>query len=101
MTAIIKMNSWISLSSAAASWLLAVFLVMQLLSGTFDGRTCQTNCVNTIFWVSFAIAAVGLIFSISTLFASKSGWVNTLALLALLGLCGMYITTILVGTFGI
>ena len=94
-------NSWISFFSAVASWLLAVFLVVQLLSGTFDGRSCQTACVNTIFWISFAIAGLGLIFSAGALFAGKTGWLQSLSFLALLGLVGIYLTTILIGTFGI
>lgn len=94
-------SSIISALSAVASWLLAAFLVMQLLSGTFDGRSCQTACVNTIFWISFGIAALGMIFSAGILFTGRSGWINNLALLAMLGLCGIYTTTILIGTFGI
>ncbi len=94
-------NSWISFFSAVTSWLLAVFLVVQLLSGPFDGRTCQTACVNTVFWISFTIAGLGLIFSAGALFSGKTGWLQSLSFLALLGLVGIYLTTILIGTFGI
>ena len=101
MAAFMRMNSWISLFSAVASWLLAAYLVVQLLSGTFDGRTCQTACVNTVFWVSFTIAGLGLIFSAGTLFSGKPGRVSILSSLALLGLCGIYTITIVIGTLGI
>ena len=94
-------NTMIPVLSVVTSWLLAIFLVVQLLSGTFDGRSCQTTCVNTVFWRSFAVAALGMIFSASILFSRKSGWINNLCLLALLGLCGIYVATILIGTFGI
>ena len=94
-------SSWISFFSAVTSWLLAVFLVLQLLSGPFDERACQTACVNTVFWISFSIAGLGLIFSAGALFTGRSGWVHSLSMLALLGLFGIYLTTILIGTFGI
>ena len=95
------LNTSISFFSALISWALAVFLAMQLLSGTFDGRTCQTTCVNVLFWMSFVIAIVGLIFSIGGIAIGKSSWIKTLSLLALVGLSVIYITTMLIGTFGI
>ena len=94
-------SSWISFFSAVTSWLLAVFLVVQLLSGPFDGRSCQTACVNTVFWISFTIAALGLIFSAGAVFSGQTGRLHSLSLLALLGLFGIYLTTMLIGTFGI
>ena len=95
------MNTTISLLCAVISWALAIFLGMQLLSGTFDGRTCQTSCVQTVFWVSFAIAIVGVIFSIGGISIGKSNWVKIISLLALVGLSGIYITTMLIGNFNL
>ena len=94
-------NTTISLLSAVISWALAIFLGMQLLSGTFDGRSCQTSCVQTVFWVSFAVAIVGLIFSIGGISIGKLNWVKTISLLALVGLSGIYITTMLIGNFNL
>ena len=96
-----KLNTTISLLSALISWALAIFLGMQLLSGTFDGRTCQTSCVQTVFWISFAVAIIGLIFSIGGISIGKSNWIKIISLLALVGLSGIYITTILIGNFNI
>jgi len=93
------LNTSISFLSALISWALAIFLGTQLLSGTFDGRSCQTSCVNIVFWVSFAIAAIGLIFSVGGISINKSRWINTLCLLALVGLVGIYVTTMLIGNF--
>ncbi len=93
------LNTSISFLSALISWALAIFLGTQLLSGTFDGRSCTTSCVNIVFWVSFAIAAIGLIFSLGGISISKSSWINTLCLLALVGLVGIYVTTMLIGNF--
>lgn len=95
------MNTTISLLSAVISWALAIFLGMQLLSGTFDGRSCQTSCVQTVFWVSFAVAIIGLVFSIGGISIGKSNWVKIISLLALIGLSGIYITTMLIGNFNL
>jgi len=93
------LNTTISLLSAIISWALAIFLGTQLLSGTFDGRSCTTSCVNIVFWVSFAIAVIGLIFSFGGIAIGKSNWIKTLSLFALLGLVGIYVTTMLIGNF--
>ncbi len=95
------LNTTISLLCALISWALAIFLGTQLLSGTFDERTCQTLCVQTLFWISFAIAIIGLIFSIGGVSVGKSNWIKIISLLALIGLSGIYITTILIGNFNI
>ena len=95
------LNTTISLLSAIISWALAIFLGTQLLSGTFDGRSCQTSCVNIVFWVSFAIAVIGLIFSFGGVSIGKSNWIKTLCLFALVGLVGIYVTTFLIGNFDI
>jgi hypothetical protein len=95
------LNTSISFFSALISWALAVFLGTQLLSGTFDGRSCQSSCVNILFWMSFAIATIGLIFSIGGISLGTSSWLKSLSLLALIGLSSIYIATMLIGTFGI
>ncbi len=96
------LNTSISLSSALVSWGLAIFLVMQLLAGPFnDERACQTTCVNMLFWISFGIALLGLVFGVINTVFGKRDWIGILSLLAMLGLCGIYVTTMLIGTFGI
>jgi len=93
------LNTSISFFSALISWALAIFLGTQLLSGTFDGRSCQTSCVNIVFWVSFAISVIGLIFSFGGISIGKSNLIKTLSLFFLVGLVGIYITTVLIGNF--
>ena len=95
------LNTTISVLSALISWTLAIFLGIQLLSGTFDGRSCQTSCVNIVFWVSFAIAAIGLIFSFGGISIGKSNLIKTLSLFSLVGLVGIYVTTMLIGNFNL
>lgn len=93
------LNTTISFLSAIISWALAIFLGTQLLSGTFEGRSCTTSCVNIVFWVSFAIAVIGLVFSFGGFSIGKSNWIKTLSLFALIGLVGIYVTTMLIGNF--
>ena len=95
------MNKSISLLSVIISWGLAVFLVTRLLSGTFDGRTCQTTCVSVLFWTSFAIALLGLAFSVVNILLGKRDLIQILSSLALLGLSVIYVTTMLIGMIGI
>lgn len=95
------LNTIISLLCAIISWALAIFLGTQLLSGTFDERTCTTSCVNITFWVSFAIAVLGLVFSVGGISIGKSNLIKTLSLFALVGLVGIYVTTFLIGNFNL
>ena len=95
------MNKSISLLSVIISWGLAVFLVTRPLSGTFDGRTCQTTCVSVLFWTSFAIALLGLTFSVVNILLGKRDLIQILSSLALLGLSVIYVTTMLIGMIGI
>ena len=96
-----KLNTIIPLLCAVVSWALAIYLGVQLLSGTFEGRTCQTTCVQTVFWTSFAVAIIGLIFSIGGISIGKSNLIKTLSLISLVGLSGIDITTMLIGNFNI
>ena len=90
----------LSFSSAAIAWLLAVILVSQLLSGNFETRTCQTSCVQSIYWASFGFVVLGLVltaFNYQLALQTKSGIVTTVALFLLLFI---YLITMGVGTFG-
>ncbi len=89
----------ISLLSAVAAWSLAVVLVMQLLSGNFDTRTCQTDCVQNIFWLSLGVCVLGLIVGWGFVKKPKPGSVM-FANIALSLLLLIYLTTIGIGTFG-
>ncbi len=97
-----NLSKSISLLNVIISWGLAVLLVMQLLSGPFgDGRTCQTTCVKILFWTSFAVALFGLVFGVTSILLGKRDLILILSSLALLSLSIIYVTTILIGTFGI
>lgn len=88
----------LSLLSAIAAWLLAVVLVMQLLSGTFEMRTCQTVCVQSIYWTSFGFCIFGLIIGWGVIKKPRPCAV-ILANIALLVLFAMYLVTMAIGSF--
>ena len=88
----------LSLLSAVAAWSLAVVLVMQLLSGNFEARTCQTDCVQNIYWVSFSLCVLGLIVGLVFIKKPKPSSVM-FANIALSVLLLMYLTTMGIGTF--
>ena len=88
----------LSLSSAVIAWLLAVVLVMQLLSGTFEVRTCQTACVQNIYWASLGLCILGLI--VGWGFIKKPRPCSIVfANMALLLLLAIYLATMGIGTF--
>ena len=83
---------------AGIGWLLTVILVMQLLSGTFDTRSCTTACFQILYWSAFAVTAVGLV--VGTVVARRSIDVKTLVSLAALAvLMLIYLAMMFIGTF--
>ena len=87
---------------ALVAWGLAAILVSQLLGGTFDTRTCHTDCVQALYWSAFVVTFSGCIAGgwywlkkddTERLFA-KAGVVALLALLVI------FLTTMAIGTFG-
>ena len=84
---------------AVAAWSLAIALVIQLLSGNFETRTCQTDCVQNIYWASLSLCVIGLIVGLGFVKKPKTNLViaGNLALSALLI---MHLTTIGIGIFG-
>ncbi|MCG7899897.1 MAG: hypothetical protein JAY99_01205 [Candidatus Thiodiazotropha lotti] len=52
----------VALLSALASWGFLIMTFVNLLSGHFDTRTCQTECVSNYYFISaaFGLAAVAL-----------------------------------------
>ena len=89
----------LSLLSAVAAWSLAVVLVMQLLSGNFETRTCQTDCVQNIFWISLSLCVLGLIVGLVFIKKPKPNLV-IFSNISLSVLFFMYLTMIGIGTFG-
>ncbi len=88
----------ITIGIVGLAWALTIVLVTQLLSGTFDTRSCTTACVQSIFVGAIATNILGLVLSGIQLkqspnLASKWCFWACAALLAI------FLTTMIVGTF--
>ena len=88
----------LSLLSAIAAWSLAVVLVMQLLSGNFETRACQTECVQNIYWTSLGLCVIGLIVGWGFIKKPKPSSI-VFSNIALSVLLLIYLTTMGIGTF--
>ena len=90
----------ILVSGATVGWLVTVMLVAQLLSGTFDTRTCQTDCVFALYWAAFGITVAGLAFgAVAWRRCLDSLWAGA-AFAALSLLLVIFLATMAIGTFG-
>lgn len=83
---------------AVAAWALAAALVMNLLGGVFDGRSCQTTCFQILYGSALAIAFVGFIGNVWYCMRNRFTVVLAVSALALFGLLGMLLTTALIGS---
>ena len=88
----------LSLISAIIAWVLAIVLVTQMLSGTFETRTCHTACVQSIYWTSLVFCIFGLIIGFGVIKKPRPCSI-ILANLALATLLGIYLVTMGIGTF--
>lgn len=76
------MNSTTANFLVIIAWAMTVYMAMNLLGGNFqDGRTCQSLCVNMLYWSALVVAVVGVILSLTQVFAGKAGWLSKIVLL--------------------
>lgn len=85
---------------AVGGWLLAVVLVAQLLSGTFDGRVCRSGCVFALYWAAFGVTAAGLAFGAAVWREIGGGAAARAAMGALALLLVVFLVMMAVGVFG-
>ncbi len=85
---------------AVGGWGLAVVLVAQLLSGTFDGRVCRSGCVLALYWAAFGVTAAGLVFGAAVWREIGGGAAARAAMGALALLMAVFAVTMAVGVFG-
>ena len=67
-----KPTSLLALLLAAAGWVLMIAAATNMLSGHFDTRSCQTDCVSSLFWGAAAAGGLGLLLSVIALAAQKA-----------------------------
>ncbi len=94
-----KLGRSLTWAFVIAAWGLTIALVYHLLSGTFEsGRSCQTDCVKTIYWSAFIAALAGIAAGFAT---RKSGGSLSFAIKmgALFLLLAMFAVTMFIGTF--
>jgi hypothetical protein len=82
-----------------AGWALTALTVMNLLSGHFDDRTCQTDCVQMLFFSGVAAGIGGLVLSIVSLFRPQGRILGIIALLMALVLCAIFAVLFVAGNF--
>ena len=80
-------------------WILMGMTGINLLSGSFEGRSCQTDCVQMLFFSAVALGVIGLILSAISLRKPKGRIFSIIALLLSLGLCGVFGMLFVAGNF--
>jgi hypothetical protein len=89
----------IALLLTLGGWAMTVMTGTNLLSGHLDDRTCQTDCVQTLFYSAVALGATGLLFTLAALLRSKGRMLSIFTLLLALPLCGIFATLYIVGNY--
>jgi hypothetical protein len=82
-----------------AGWVLTILTAMNLLSGQFDDRTCQTGCVQILFFSGVAAGVAGLVLSAIGLRRPEGRMMSVAALLLALVLCAIFAVLFIAGNF--
>ena len=87
---------------AFVSWGLTSLLVVQLLGGTFDTRSCQSDCVSLLYWSVFAVTVIGCVVGGWRFIqkGSQSPPSELISVGALFVLLIIFATVMAIGTFG-
>lgn len=85
-------SPWTVLTTAV-SWSLTVALVINMLGGPFEARSCQTGCMQSLGLASFVVAVAGVLVG----HRRPHHLVTLLCLLSMLGLIVIYLTTFFIG----
>lgn len=80
-------------------WIFTALTVTNMLSGHFDDRTCQTDCVQMLFFSAVASGVAGLVLSGISLSRPHGRILSVTALLMALTLCAIFATLFIVGNF--
>ena len=81
------------------AWILTALTGMNLLSGHFEDRTCQTDCVRTYFFSGVATGVGGLVLSGLSLMHPQGRILGLTALALALGLCAIFAALFVIGNF--
>ncbi len=89
----------VALLLTIAGWALTVWTGATLLSGPYEDRTCQTECVQTLFFSGLAAAIAALLVTVIALFRPGGRAVTYGVLVLAAPLAAVYTTVILIGNF--
>ena len=92
------MRKYITPTFAGAGWILNIILFTQLLSGTFDTRSCTTACVQTLYWGTFVVAVAGWLYGVAYVTRVRDV-VTIISLTALTVLVAKLVGMMVIGTF--
>ncbi len=94
------MNTVTANALVLISWAAVVALVFAMLSGPFDGRTCETTCFSLLYWGALVLAIVGTLLSLKQCcFNPESGLFSKIGLLLGLGVSAILIGVMVIGLF--
>lgn len=79
-------------------WVLVGLTVANLLSGSFDDRTCQTDCVQLMFFGSAAAGVIALLLGLYSALKSDARTLSWLSIALALPLCVICGAIVLIGT---
>ncbi len=82
---------------ALSGWVLIVSSAVAMLSGPYEGRSCQTTCVQWLFFSGTGAALLGLILGIIGLRLAARQRLSQAALWLAGPLCAIVLTIILIG----
>ena len=91
-----KMIVPLSIVLSLAGWVFISLTATNVLSGPFEGRTCQTDCVKTYFYTAIGLGISGLITALIAVMKDR----NVLSYIALamsMVLCGIFATLFVIG----
>ena len=80
-----------------AGWVLTAMSAAAMLSGPYDGRTCQTECVQTLFFSGMATGILGLVLGIVGLRLASGRRLSQVVLWLAGPLCAIFAALFLIG----
>ena len=92
------MNTITANALVLAAWAAVVALVYAMLSGPFDGRTCESTCFSLLYWGALIVAIIGTLLSLKQCcFNPDSGVFSKIGLLLGLGVSALLIGVMVIG----
>lgn len=81
------------------AWVLTVMTGAHLISGPFEDRTCQTECVRMLFFSGVGVTLGALLFAIPGLLRPNTRTLTYVVLVLMAPLVAVYATLFLIGNF--